>query len=81
MLSFLLPSSALHLAMNSKISARTVYQERLQNQEKRRGSSPVTCNSSSNHKWIARRAGDVPPTLGRQGVESPPLGTLLQETR
>jgi len=59
-------SSALHLAMNRKICVRTVYQESCKTR-KRRGASPVTCNSSSNHKWIARRAGDVPSTLGHQG--------------
>lgn len=40
MLLFLLPSSALHLAMNSKICARTMYQERLQNQEKKKRVQP-----------------------------------------
>jgi hypothetical protein len=73
--------------MNSKICARSVYQESCKTR-KRRGSSPGTCNSSSgpsNHKWIARRAGDVPSTLGRQGSVKvdrrwPPPPWTLQES-
>lgn len=40
MLLFLLPSGALHLAMNSKICARTVYQEKVTKPGKKKRVQP-----------------------------------------